>query len=118
MKERRALDIIGQVDEKYVAEAAFVPKTRKKPMLWIGLAACLCLIFAGVWGAPSNYPMGFVLTAYAADEVGYEIGKTPTVIRSGLDSNFFSIYQDEGGQGRVSFPFRMVCEGENINSVT
>lgn len=27
MKERRALDILGQVDEKYVAEAAFASKS-------------------------------------------------------------------------------------------
>lgn len=120
MKERRALDIIGQVDEKYVAEAAFTRKAKKAPLRWIGLAACLCLILTGIWGHTphSNSPFGFVLTAYAADEIGYEIGETPVVIRNNVDSEFFSLYYEGDGKGRISFPFHMVCEGENIDTIT
>ena len=90
MKERRALDILGQVNEKYVVEAAFTPKTKRKPVLRLGLAACLCLIIAGTFGGRSNNPIGFVLTAYAADGVGYEVSKTPTVIRNDMGTDFFS----------------------------
>lgn len=118
MKERRALDILGQVDEKYVAEAAFASKTKRKPILWLGLAACLCLIITGTFGGRSNNPMGFVLTAYAADGAGYEVSETPTVIRNDMGTHFFSTYCDENGRVRVSCPFRMICEGDDIESIS
>ncbi len=118
MKERRALDILGQVNEKYVVEAAFTPKTKRKPVLRLGLAACLCLIIAGTFGGRSNNPIGFVLTAYAADGVGYEVSKTPTVIRNDMGTDFFSTYCDENRRVRVSCPFRMICEGDDIESIS
>lgn len=118
MKEKRALNILGQVDEKYVAEAAFTPKTKKKPVLWLGLAACLCLIISGIFGGHSSNPMGFVLTAYAADGVGYEVSETPIIIRDDVGTHFFSTYCDENGRVRVSCPFRMICEGDDIESIS
>lgn len=33
MKERRALDALGRVNGKYVAEAVFPPRVKKKPTL-------------------------------------------------------------------------------------
>lgn len=118
MKERRALDALGRVNGKYVAEAAFPPRVKKKPTLWIGLTACLCLILAGIWSANSNQPLGFVMRAYASDGTSYEISKTPTTIHSNTDSDWFSIYDEGNGRGRVTLPFRIVCEGENIASVS
>lgn len=118
MKERRALDALGRVNGKYVAEAAFPPRVKKKPTLWIGLAACLCLALAGIWSMNSNQPLGFVMRAYASDGTSYEISKTPTTIRSNTDSDWFSIYDEGNGRGRVTLPFRIVCEGENIASIS
>lgn len=46
MKEKRILNILGKVDEKYIEEAAPSKRTRKSRswVKWGALAACLCLV--------------------------------------------------------------------------
>ncbi len=48
MKNERLLNIIGQVDEKYILEAAPGKQKKRKKAVWIqwgAMAACACLIF-------------------------------------------------------------------------
>ena len=50
MKEKRILNLLGQVNDDYIAEAA-PPKSSKSKhhgVKWGIVAACLCLVLAGV----------------------------------------------------------------------
>lgn len=65
MKEERILNILGQVDEKYIEEAAPVEKVKRKSkklargwMKWGSLAACFCLV---------AFTTLFAVNAYAAN---------------------------------------------------
>ena len=53
MKEKRILNLLGQVNDDYIAEAA-PPKSSKSKhhgVKWGIVAACLCLVLAGVLSA-------------------------------------------------------------------
>lgn len=63
MKEKRILDILGKVDEKYIEEAAPAKRTRKSRswVKWGAMAACLCLVVVASYiiphfTAPSSDP--------------------------------------------------------------
>ncbi len=57
MKEKRILNVLGQVDEEYIEEAAPVSRRTKRQanksgwVKWAALAACLCLVVIGAMGA-------------------------------------------------------------------
>ena len=55
MKEKRILNVLGQVDEEYIQEAApgERPARKNNPrwVKWAAAAACLCLVVAGMIGA-------------------------------------------------------------------
>ena len=100
MKEKRILNAIGQVNEEYIVEAAPARKARKQPkwIKWGAVAACLCFVLAGVLFSSTPTTPGFslVMTAYAADGTGYEIGTTPVVITDdmSINSGFYARYVD------------------------
>ena len=52
MKEKRILEVLGKVDEKYVEEADHARHALKSRswVKWVSIAACLCLVAAGVFG--------------------------------------------------------------------
>lgn len=61
MKEKRLLNVLGQVDEKYIAEA--IPNKKKKKHSYrkiVIIAACLCLLF------------GLSMVAYASNWFGLQ----------------------------------------------
>lgn len=47
MKEEKVFESIGNIDEKYVAEARTVKKKRPVWIAWAAIAACLCLAIFG-----------------------------------------------------------------------
>ncbi len=47
MKEEKVFESIGNIDEKYVAEARTVKKKRPVWVAWVAIAACLCLAIFG-----------------------------------------------------------------------
>ena len=55
MKKQRILNVLGQVDEEYIQEAAPGERQARKKnprwVKWAAAAACLCLIVAGMIGA-------------------------------------------------------------------
>lgn len=124
MKEKRILNAIGQVNEEYIVEAAPARKARKQPkwIKWGAVAACLCFVLAGVLFSSTPTTPGFslVMTAYAADGTGYEIGTTPVVITDdmSINSGFYARYDEGNGHGRENFLFRIVCENSDIESVS
>ena len=113
MKEKRILNAIGQVNEEYIVEAAPARKARKQPkwIKWGAVAACLCFVLAGVLFSSTPTTPGFslVMTAYAADGTGYEIGTTPVVITDdmSINSGFYARYDEGNGHGRENFLFRI-----------
>lgn len=49
MKEERILNVLGQVDEKYIEEATIEKKAKKNSWIkWIAIAACFAIVFIGV----------------------------------------------------------------------
>ena len=77
MKEKRILNLLGQVNDDYIAEAA-PPKSSKSKhhgVKWGIVASCLCLVLAGVLqlGRKPTLSLSLVMTAYAADGTGYEL---------------------------------------------
>lgn len=49
MKEERILDVLGNVDEKYIKEADPEVKTKRKALFWTKvatIAACLCIVLS------------------------------------------------------------------------
>ena len=124
MKEKRILNAIGQVNEEYIVEAAPARKARKQPkwIKWGAVAACLCFVLAGVLfpSTPTTPGFSLVMTAYAADGTGYEIGTTPVVITDdmSINSGFYARYDEGNGHGRENFLFRIVCENSDIESVS
>lgn len=57
MKEKRLLNALGQVDEKYIEEAALNRHTSKSGWLrWGAVAACLCLIAWAAFVIPGMLP--------------------------------------------------------------
>ena len=57
MKNKRLLNIIGEINDRHVEEAAPVAKKSRKPtwIKWGAMAACLCLIIVGVISIYPNF---------------------------------------------------------------
>jgi len=55
MKKEELFNIIGEVDEQKVASAGMAMKKTRKPVWtkWAAMAACLCLVVAGAFVAPT-----------------------------------------------------------------
>lgn len=122
MKEKRILNILGQVNEDYIEEAAPKQKSKERPK-WIrtgAMVACLCLVLIGVLQFNQSSPQSFGLTAYAADGTSYEIGEVPTAISNDIavNSRFYARVEDGDGYGSESFLFRIICENNNVTSIT
>lgn len=77
MKEERILQVLGEVDEKYIAEAAPSRRTRKKPILrkLIIIAACLTMFLA------------LTAMAYAANLFGLRDLLLPLISDSSQNAN-------------------------------
>lgn len=79
-KESRILDILGQVDEKYVGEAAPGKKANKKSswMKWGALAACLCLVICAITipllREPAVTPGDLAPMVFVNDTIYYQSG--------------------------------------------
>ena len=58
MKTERLLNQIGEIDDRYIAEAAPAAKTAAKPrrIRWAAAAACLCLAGIGIFAAIRSGP--------------------------------------------------------------
>lgn len=57
MKNKRLLNIIGEINDRHVEEAAPAAKKSRKPtwIKWGAMAACLCLIIVGVISIYPNF---------------------------------------------------------------
>lgn len=124
MKEKRILNLLGQVNDDYIAEAA-PPKSSKSKhhgVKWGIVAACLCLVLAGVLqlGRKPTLSLSLVMTAYAADGTGYELGETPVALLDDMEigSGSYATYDEGTGHGRSSSLFHIICENENIDTIT
>lgn len=83
MKEKRILNALEQVDEKYIEDAAPAKQKHKKPIWvrWVAAAACLCLVLSGlfVMTRPGNTPIGIsgdlpqiAIPKYESGGMGFE----------------------------------------------
>lgn len=64
MKEERILNLLNQVDEKFIKEADPMNKAKKKNnwLKWGAVAACLCLVLVGAFTMlPSQTPGGEIV---------------------------------------------------------
>lgn len=108
MKEERILNVLGQVDDKYIMEADLakrVPK-RKDFRKWGSLAACLALIVAVCFSMVSqNGSMVVSAYAYGTDE---EITATGAITSTGTISDNGEI---------TGHPLMFFLTGENISTV-
>lgn len=124
MKEKRILNLLGQVNDDYIAEAApsKSSKSKHRGVKWGIVAACLCLVLAGVLqlGRKPTLSLSLVMTAYAADGTGYELGETPVALLDDMEigSGAYATYDEGTGHGRSSSLFHIVCENENIDTIT
>lgn len=85
MKEKRVLDILGKVDEKYIEEAAPAKRTRKSRswVKWGAMAACLCLVVVASYIIPH-------FTAPSSDPYSPPEDYPPMIMVGG------QLYQDSG----------------------
>lgn len=122
MKEKRVLHLLGQVNEEYIAEAApsKSSKSNRRGVRWGVIAACLCLALVGIFQLNQEPAFSLVMTAYAADGTGYELGDTPVTILDNMEvsSGSYTTYDDGTGHGRSGFLFHIVCENENIDTIS
>ena len=76
MKEERILNLLNQVDEKYIKEADPMNKAKKKNnwLKWGSMAACFCLVAVGILAGPrmwnSDDPQDTIVSAH---ELAYNI---------------------------------------------
>lgn len=108
MKAERILNVLGQVEDKYVKEAEPAPKAPKRPALrkWGSIAACLILVAAACFGLRSpDGSTGVSAYAYGAEE---EITAAGAITSTGTIS-------DSGEM--TGHPLMFFLTGEDIESV-
>lgn len=99
MKNETILDAIGMINEEAVLDAkAYQRPTSRSWMKWGAIAACLCLIIAGIFPLFNNQPGAspFVLTAYAVEIDGT---LTPHAMKQNVSVPLGEIQLEEGFNG-------------------
>lgn len=95
MKEERILNVLGEVDEKYIREAD--PEIREKRIIlpwikWAAIAACVCLVVLG----------GSILFGRLGEHDGYQtlvVNKVENVTNADMDVQI-SLYNDISSEER------------------
>lgn len=75
MKEKRILDMLGQVDSQYIEEAnPLAPNIAKRSWVkWCAMAACFCLIVSGILFGQNIYRVYHTETSYISIDVNPSI---------------------------------------------